>query len=224
MLHHQTTQTTLTTCPSLVGRDAQSFRRIRLLLLPVDPEEPQATEIMCRLVADSEPSALWSFACTCACANLLADLVASGPWTASAVSAPHSRWAFCAACRIQIMCTVALRTMYAQEHAAFAELQSENTVRACRGSRRSQFSEGRMCPYPDVPASVRGSKPNPPQELRRARARAMARRTGLGRALGKYLPTSRQSGRHHAVYPEVCNPQKGAHVALPTDVQKGLPC
>lgn len=32
-----------------------------------------------------------------------------------------------------------------------------------------------------------------------------------------------KSGGHHAVYPEACNRQRGAHVALPTDVQKNLP-
>jgi hypothetical protein len=52
---------------------------------------------------------LCSFSCACACANLFVDILASGPWTASA---PHLRWAFCAACRIRIMCTVALRTMH----------------------------------------------------------------------------------------------------------------
>lgn len=64
---------------------------------------------------------LCSFSCACACANLIVDILASGPWAASA---PHSRWAFCAACRIRIMCTVALRTMYAQEHAALAGCRS----------------------------------------------------------------------------------------------------
>lgn len=79
-----------------------------------------------------------------------------------------------------------------------------------------------MCPYPDVPASVRGSRPSPPLELNGAGPQGHRARTSLERALRKIPPE--ESGGHHAVYPEVCNRQKGAHVALPTDVQKVSPC
>lgn len=131
---------------------------------------------------------LCSCSCACTCANLIVDILASGPWTASA---PHLRWTFRAACRIRIMCTVALRTMYAQEHAAFAGCRLR--TRPCM-SRQStvaiQFSEGRMCPYPDVPASVRG--------LDRTRRRSSAEhghgpRTSLERALRKYPPRKNQA-------------------------------
>lgn len=76
-----------------------------------------------------------------------------------------------------------------------------------------------MCPYPDVPASVRGSRPSPPLELNGAGPQGAHK---LRAGTGKIPPE--ESGGHHAVYPEVCNRQKGAHVALPTDVQKVSPC
>lgn len=115
--------------------------------------------------------------CACTCANLIVDILASGPWTASAL---HLRWTFRAACRIRIMCTVALRTMYAQEHAALADCRLR--TRPCM-SRQSQFNEGRMCPYPDVPALC--------EDLARARRRSSTEqghwaRTSLERALRKY--------------------------------------
>lgn len=71
------------------------------------------------VVALSEPSAFCTCSCACACANLIVDILASGPRTASA---PRLWWTFRAACRIRSMCTVAPRTMYAQEqeHAALA--------------------------------------------------------------------------------------------------------
>lgn len=44
-----------------------------------------------------------------------------------------------------------------------------------------------MCPYPDVPASVRGSRPSPPLELDGAGLEQGHRaRTSLERALRKY--------------------------------------
>lgn len=76
-----------------------------------------------------------------------------------------------------------------------------------------------MCPYPDVPASVRGSSPSPPQQHNGAGPQGAHE---LRAGTGKIPPV--KSGGHHAVYPEACNRQKGAHVALPTDVQKTSPC
>lgn len=99
------------------------------------------------------------------------------------------------------MCTVALRTMYAQEHAAFAGCRLR--TRPCMSTVTIPFSEWRMCPYPDVPASVRG--------LNRTRRRSSTQhghgpRTSLERALRKFPPE--KSGGQHAVYPEACNRQR----------------
>lgn len=69
------------------------------------------------MVAHSEPSAFAAAPAAAAAPISLSTFSRAGPWTASA---PHLRWTIRAACRIRIMCTVALRTMYAQEHAALA--------------------------------------------------------------------------------------------------------
>lgn len=69
------------------------------------------------MVAHSEPSAFAPAPAAAAAPISLSTFSRAGPWTASA---PHLRWTIRAACRIRIMCTVALRTMYAQEHAALA--------------------------------------------------------------------------------------------------------
>lgn len=69
------------------------------------------------MVAHSEPSAFAAAPAPAPAPISLSTFSRAGPWTASA---PHLRWTIRAACRIRIMCTVALRTMYAQEHAALA--------------------------------------------------------------------------------------------------------
>lgn len=118
--------------------------------------------------------------CACTCANLIVDILASGPWTASA---PHLRWTFRAACRIRIMCTVALRTMYCTGARRSCRLQIENTSVHVEAVDGHNSVRGGCAPTRTFPPLC--------EDLARARRRSSTEqghraRTSLERALRKY--------------------------------------